>query len=174
MVDSYYLKDCLRPELCTNTKGLTMNTHTSLSTWQQAGNGTELWDMFCILSSFTAAAQERNTPLKRERVNLSDISLTRALSRKGMCFFFITYKERGMCFWFLLIILFIKIFIPMAVIFLNHRDPFTKGTYLDYNCLVSNDVSLGQIYENQEIYIEFHKIMNKCWLVGSKIKTVLT
>ena len=62
----------------------------------------------------------------------------------------------------------------MAVIFLNHRDPFTKGTYLDYNCLVSNDVSLGQIYENQDIYIEFHKIMNKCWLVGSKIiKTVL-
>ena len=58
---------------------------------------------FVFLSSFTAAAQERNTPLKRERerVNLSDISLIKALSRKGMCFFFITYKERGMCFFIL-------------------------------------------------------------------------
>ena len=42
LVDSHHLKDCLRPELCTNTKGLTMNTHTSLSTWQQAGSGSEL------------------------------------------------------------------------------------------------------------------------------------
>ena len=157
-----------------NTKGLTIHTHTGSSTWQQAGNGTELWDMFCILVLFHRSCPRKKHPFEeRERVNLSDISLTKALSRKGMCFFFITYKEKGMCFWFLLIILFIKIFIPMAVIFLNHREPFTKGTYLDYNCLVSNDVSLGQIYENQDIYIEFHKIMNKCWLVGSKIKTVL-